>query len=438
MRPLTRFRTRHRRKDGSLYDISVRLEYMADETSAVFVAFSEDMTEWIKNEASLQQSEALLTSVIETAPDAIITINVEANIVSFSRAAEDMFGYRGDEVIGRNVDMLMPEPYRSAHDGYIARYLITGEKRIIGIGRQVQAMRRDGSVFPMELAVGEARHDGQHLFTGFIRDVSERVAMEKRTSALQRELNHATRLTSMGEMASALAHELNQPLSAIANYTSVIGQLLTRADSDPKKAIEYNGKVGEQAQRAGEIIRRLREFMRRGETERVAQDVNEVVREAVQLATIGAAARGVQVVCHLAADLPAVTLDRIQIQQVVVNLVRNAIDAVLGEPGREVEVDVDVDVETRYDTVTASIDIAAAITPTGEIHVTVCDSGPGIPDSILSTMFDPFVTSKSDGMGIGLAVSRSIVEAHGGRIWAENGEGGTKVHFTLPVERATR
>jgi len=431
LRHQTRFDARHRRKDGSFYDVSVRLEYMADEAPAVFVAFIEDMTERVEAETLRARSDALLASVIATAPDAIITIDADARILSFSRAAELMLGYRTAEVIGRNVNILMPEPYRSHHDGYIERYLRTGEKRIIGIGRQVQAQRKNGTVFPMELAVGEVLQNDTHIFTGFIRDVSDRVAMESRSNALQRELNHAARLTAMGEMAAALAHELNQPLSAITNYASVVDKLLAAEDPDRDRVAGFNTKIGEQANRAGEIIRRLREFVRRGETERHLENVNEIVREAVQLAMIGSAGRGVRFAYSLGNALPDVLIDRVQIQQVVVNLVRNAMDAVLEELEKNVAV------ETHFEEREAVVDVAATFNPAGDVHITVRDTGPGIAPEVLPAMFEPFVTSKSSGMGIGLAVSRSIIEAHGGRIWAENDEAGAAVHFTIPTGSAS-
>lgn len=433
LRKQSRFRTLHKRKDGSRYEVSVRLEYMAEEKPSVFVAFIEDMTHRQEVEAGRLRSEALLASVINTAPDAIVTVEADGKIESFSIAAEAMFGYRAEEVIGRNVKILMPAPYRDEHDGYIRRYLTTGEKRIIGIGRRVTAQRKDGAIFPMELAVGEVNQGGVRLFTGFIRDISSRIQMEERTNALQRELNHAARLTAMGEMASALAHELNQPLAAISNYAQVVKKVLElNADTDTRLH-DFNGKIADQAQRAGEIIRRLRAFVRRGETERCEEDVNDVVREAAQLALVGASSRGIDVVYHLDEAVPAILLDRIQVQQVVVNLVRNAMDA-LQENGRR-----EIDIETHFGEAVRKISVTSASSEGGEVVVSVHDTGPGISDDVASRLFEPFVTTKETGMGIGLSVSRSIIEAHGGRLWTENEEGGGAVfRFSLPVEAGSR
>jgi len=426
-RTLTRFNSSHQRKDGSSYPVAVQLEFSADQTSAVFIASIEDLTDCQSIEAGQKVSAAVLATVIDTAPDAIIMIDAQGTIESFSAAAEKMLGYRADEVIGQNVKMLMPNPYRDEHDGYMEHYLQTGEKRVIGIGRQVIALRQDGTEFPMELAVGEVNQGGKRLFTGFIRDISSRVEMEERTNVLQRDLNHAARLTAMGEMASALAHEINQPLAAISNYAQVVTKLLSKEPDPDKRLIDFNTKIAEQAQRAGDIIRHLRQFVRRGEAERRSHDVNEVVREAAQMALVGAASRGISVKFNLQKNLVNVDLDRIQIQQVVVNLVRNAMDsfqdAVSDESG------------LRSEHLLQQITICSEASETKEIHVSILDSGPGIAESILGQLFEPFATTKEAGMGIGLSVSKSIMEAHGGRLWAENNpDGGAVFHFSLPIE----
>src|SRR5215510_7882315 len=212
--------------------------------------------------------EAHLQSILDTVPDAMIVIDERGDIRSFSSAAERLFGYTPAEVLGTNVKRLMPSPYRESHDGYIDRYLKTGERRIIGIGRVVVGERKDGSTFPMELAVGEMRSSNQPFFTGFIRDLTERQQTEARLQELQSELVHISRLTAMGEMASTLAHELNQPLSAIANYLKGSRRLLeSSADPNRGKIEGAMDRAAEQAQRAGQIIRRLRDFVARGESE---------------------------------------------------------------------------------------------------------------------------------------------------------------------------
>src|SRR6185437_9467868 len=207
----------------------------------------------------LREREAHLQSILDTIPDAVVVIDERGLVQSFSAAAERLFGWSAPEVIGRNVNMLMPSPYREAHDSYLARYMRTGERRIIGIGRVVVGLRRDGSTFPMELSVGEIKVASHRFFTGFVRDLTERQQTEARLQELQSELVHVSRLTAMGEMASALAHELNQPLSAIANYLRGSRRLLEKGDpADLPRLAEALDRAGDQALRAGDVIHRLR------------------------------------------------------------------------------------------------------------------------------------------------------------------------------------
>jgi two-component system sensor kinase FixL len=362
-------------------------------------------------------SRAHLQSILETVPDAMVVIDERGVISSFSAAAERQFGWTAAEAVGRNVNMLMPEPYRSAHDGYLERYLTTGERRIIGIGRVVVGQRRYGSTFPMELAVGEVRDGGARFFTGFVRDLSERQQTERRLQELQGELVHVSRLTAMGEMASALAHELNQPLSAIASYVKGSFRLLEAEEIDRPRLRDALERAADQALRAGEIIKRLREFVAKGETERRLESLPKIVEEASLLAMVGVKQQRVNVSFDLDARTPKVVVDKVQIQQVVLNLIRNAIDALEHSPIRKVRV---------------------AVTPDGAgmALVSVSDTGPGVPASFAPQLFQPFMTTKADGMGVGLSISRSIIEAHGGRIWAQDNPGGGAVFsFTVPVAR---
>jgi two-component system sensor kinase FixL len=367
----------------------------------------------------LGEREALLRAIVETSPDGLITIDQASLIQSFNPAAQRMFGYAADEVIGRNVRCLMPDPYRAQHDGYVARYLRTGEKRIIGIGREVLGQRKDGAIFPLELAVGEVRTAGGRIFAGFVRDVSARQEAEERLRELQAELVHVARLSAMGEMASALAHELNQPLTAIINYAQAARRALGSADDARQSALaSLLDKASQQATRAGQIIHRLRQFIAKGETERALEDLNAVVEEASALALIGTAGKRIAVRRAFAADLPPVLIDRVQIHQVVTNLLRNSIDAL-------------AEVERR------EIVLATRRAGADAIEVTVADSGPGLDPALAGRLFQPFVTTKPEGIGIGLSICRSIVDAHGGRLWASaNPEGGTTFHIRLPILRA--
>jgi two-component system sensor kinase FixL len=360
--------------------------------------------------------EAHLQSILDTVPEAMIVIDERGIIQSFSSAAERLFGYTADDAIGKNVKILMPDPYRDAHDGYMERYLRTGERRIIGIGRVVVGLRKDGSTFPMELAVGEMRSHNRRFFTGFIRDLTERQKTEARLQELQSELVHISRLTAMGEMASTLAHELNQPLSAISNYLKGSRRLLEGAGDDRSTTLrDALEKASEQALRAGQIIRRLRDFVSRGETERRVESIKKLVEEASALALVGVKDRGIRVQFQFDPSIDLVLADRVQIQQVLLNLIRNAMDAMEESQTRE---------------------LVITVAPDGETHArtSVADTGSGISPEIADQLFTPFLTTKRQGMGVGLSISRTIVEAHGGRIWVEaNPGGGTIFHFTLMV-----
>ena len=368
----------------------------------------------------LSLREAHLQSILDTVPDALVVIDDRGVIQSFSAAAERLFGWRADEAQGRNVSVLMPAPYAKAHDGYLLRYLTTGERRIIGIGRIVVGLRRDGTTFPMELSVGEAPGGDRRLFTGFVVDLTERQDNAARLQDLQAELVHASRVSSMGEMASSLAHELNQPLSAVAMLMRGARRLADRNDpADRPRLLEALDNAADQALRAGEVIRRLRDFMGRGETERRVESLSKIIREASALALAGSKDRRVNVTQNTDPTCDHVLVDRVQIQQVLVNLLRNAMDAM------------------RADEAGARGEIMISAVPQDAhwVDVAVRDNGAGIDDDVRETLFTPFTTTKKDGMGIGLSICRTIVESHGGTIRAEsNPEGGATVRFTLMRE----
>ena len=370
--------------------------------------------ELARNESIFAQ-EAHLRSILETAPDAIVVIDEVGTMLSFSASAERMFGYKEEEVLGENVSILMPSPDRERHDGYLKRYMRTGERRIIGIGRVLTARHRDGATFPIELSVGEARIGDERVFTGFIRDLTERQQAELRVHDLQSVLAHVQRVSEMGTLATSLAHELNQPLTAIANYVEAARDLLRQSPDEDTLAVlrEALDESASQSVRAGQIVRRLRDFISRGETEQRIESLHRLVTEASALALVGAGEQELEVDVRLDPQADRILVDRIQIQQVLLNLIRNAIEAM-------------EDVQDRR------LLIYSEREPGGLIQVTVADSGPGLSPEVAARLFEPFQTTKQSGMGLGLSISAAIIAAHGGRIWAEESKiGGTSFHFTV-------
>jgi two-component system sensor kinase FixL len=345
----------------------------------------------------------------------MIVIDEKGIVQSFGPAAEHLFQWTRDEVTGRNVNLLMPSADHEAHDSYIERYLRTGERRIIGLPRKISAQRKDGTVFPAELFVGEARSGDHRFFTGFLQDLTERHATETRLQGLQSELVHISRLSAMGEMASVLAHELNQPLSAISTYLRA-GQRLLDAQNPENPAIPIIGSAAEQSLRAGEIIRRLRSFVAQGESDQQVESLQELLEDTAALALLGARERGVTIKYKWGKAVDAVFVDKVQVQQVALNLVRNALEAMDDSQERELQ-------------------ITTGPAGDGMVVVSVGDTGSGIDPQIADRLFQPFVTTKgAQGMGVGLSICRTIIEAHGGRIWAEpNPGGGTIFRFTVPT-----
>jgi len=357
---------------------------------------------------------SLFDALVAFAVDGIMVIDEKGTVRVYNKACERLFGYEAGEVIGRNVKMLMPQPYRDEHDNYLAHYVATGEKHIIGIGREVAGRRKDGTVFPINLSVGEGVVRGERTFLGIITDISERLVRDRKIQELQNEMLRVSRLTDMGQVAAGLAHELNQPLTAILNYTNACLDIVEeRGDSEMKSIL---GKVAEQATRAGNIIRRLRSFIEKRGPNRASEDIAHTVDEAIRLGQINAEERGIKMRIVIERGLPPVMIDRIQIQQVLINLLKNAAEAMEHSTLRELTVTIS----------RASPDL---------LQVSIADSGPGISEDVRDRLFKPFVSDKVNGMGMGLSICRGIVEAHGGRLWLEaNPSGGSVFRFNIPMD----
>jgi two-component system sensor kinase FixL len=356
-----------------------------------------------------------LQAVMDAAVDAVILIDHAGFVTAFNRSAERLFGYSSAEILGGNVQTLMPEPYHSAHDGYVGRYAATGIPHIIGVGREVEALRKDGTVFPAFLSVGRVADSDPARFVGFVRDVTtERLAVasiqaerdraearqnqEQEARRLQERLTHVSRMATMGEMAAGIAHELNQPLSAIATYARACERFLEADQSDEPDMRSSLREIGEEALRAGEIIRRLRLLSSRP-SEHVDTDLNELVRDLAVLVEADARVHETAIELDLAPDLPRVSADRVQFQQMVLSLVRNAIEAL-----------------TETAAAARKVAIRTARLADGQVELSVCDNGPGLTPWIADRLFTPFATTKAAGTGLGLAISRTIAQAHGGTI----------------------
>nr|WP_228275286.1 PAS domain S-box protein [Sphingosinithalassobacter tenebrarum] len=406
------------RKNGSEFFAHVTITALHDKSGDLrgFGKVIRDITAERAAERRLQENFNQFQSILATVPDAMIVIDEEGRVLSFSAAAERLFGYTESEMLGTNVSRLMPSPEQEQHDDYIRQYLLTGVKRIIGIGRTVTGKRADGSTFPMELAVGEAITEGARVFTGFIRDLTDKQEAEARIDALRQELIHAARLSAMGTMASTLAHEINQPITAVVSYVRGARNLLggENPDADDRAMIEEALDLAtEEAMRAGGIVRRLREFVARGDLEKSVEDLPALVAEAGKLALIGAREKGVEERFDIDPAASPVLADKVQVQQVLINLMRNAIEAMADSPERV-------------------LTVSTAIQDAEFVRVTVADTGPGVAPEIAADLFRAFNSSKTDGMGLGLSICRTIVEANGGRIWMEPGvHGGAVFHFTL-------
>ena len=365
-------------------------------------------------------TERELREAIDTAIDGMIVIDRAGVVVLYSAACERLFGYTAGEVLGRNVSMLMPPPDRENHDAYLQNYLRTGAAKIIGIGRDVTGRRKDGSIFPMRLSVGElSRIRGGPMFVGTIHDLSERRRAQARIDELQNDLLRVSRAGALGTMGSALAHELNQPLTAVAAFVEASAALLRHGDiAVPDKLHEYMDKAVAQTQRAGNVIRRLRELTRRSDTERSPEDINVLIEETFTLATLGTKTENVDVRMRLSPNLPPALVDSIQIQQIVLNLVLNGIEALAGCDTRRL--------------------VVATARLGDNIEIVVSDTGPGLPASVQDRPFEPFVSTKPGGTGIGLSICRTIAEAHGGEISFRTEAGkGTAFRVTIPIFHET-
>ena len=349
--------------------------------------------------------------------EGIVVADQRGIIQSFNRAAERLFGYSQAEAVGESIALLMPEPHRSAHPGYIGRYLETGDKHVIGVGRDVEALRKDGSRVPIYLAVTEFNSPRGPGFVAVLHDTSTEIEARN----LRDRLARAERLGAVAEMAAAVAHEMNQPLAALAVYAQAARQLAVSSFPQSRQLVLALDNVIEQTRRAGRAVERVRRLFQGEKISLESADLNALMRETVELARADARPRGVTIEFHPGADIPAVQCDPVQIQQVLGNLIGNAVEAML-------------EIDCRNGRM---IGVASMVVDSG-VRGEVRDCGGGIDPAVADEIFEPFQSHKKDGLGVGLAISRTIILNHGGCLQCENivddgGTFGASFSFTLPV-----
>lgn len=394
------------RKDGSEFAADVSLSPLE---GGFVLATVHDITRRKRAEDALAEQGARLAAIVETAVDAIITIDERGTIDSFNPAAERLFAYTRDEVLGKNVSLLMPSPFREQHDGYLAHYLATGEKRIIGLGREVVAQRKDGSTFPIELAVSEMRVGNRRMFTGLVHDISLRKQAEERQARLIHELESANE--ELKNFAYVVSHDLKAPLRAI-------GSLADWISTDQSEKLDAEGKehlrlLIQRARRMDSLIDGILQYSRVGRVREavVDVDVNEIVKDALAML-----APPPHIRVEVAPDLPVIRAERTRILQLFQNLLSNAIKY-LDKPEGLIRVD--------------------CVGHDQEWEFTVSDNGPGIEPRHFKRIFQLFQTlaprDRVESTGVGLALVKKIVELYGGRVWIESQPGaGSTFFFTLP------
>jgi PAS domain S-box-containing protein len=374
-------------------------------------------------EEDLRSSEEKHRVIVEAAHDVVVSMDEKGAILLANPATRRIFGYDPVEIVGKPMTILMPEMMRKMHENGFRRYLDTGERHLNWQGVEVIAQRKDGQEFPVEVSFGELTSDGHKVFTGFIRDISERKraedqlrASERNLQMTQAELARVSRLTTMGELAASIAHEVNQPLTAVINNASACLRLLANNNLDPevlRRALE--GIIAD-GTRASTVLARIRAFIKKEPAEKSELDINEVIQEVLVLAGRELYENQVLPDHQLKTALPSVLADRVQLQQVLLNLIMNGIEAMAAVADRP-----------------RLLGVQSRIDESGDVLVAVSDCGTGFGFES-DRVFHPFFTTKANGMGMGLSISRSLVESHGGRLWAApNSPHGAVFSFTLPA-----
>jgi PAS domain S-box-containing protein len=409
---------RLRRADGEYRLTLHRKVPLRDETGNIVKWYGSviDIEDRRRAEEEVTSSEQRYRVIVEAASDAVISMDESGGILLANPATARIFGYDPVELIGKPLTILMPEFMRKLHEAGFRRYLATGERHLNWQGAEVSGLRKNGQEFPVEVSFGEMTSKGQKVFTGFIRDISEKKRAEEQLRQAQEDLARVTRVVAMGELAAAIAHEVNQPLTAIVTNGNFCLRTLGSATSNPDELRAAISGIVNDGTRASAVISRIRGLLTKEAPNRTELDVNQIVQDVTILLRNEFTRNRVPLRTELASDLPRVPGDPVQLQQVLINLIMNAIEATRTSTNRRRE-----------------ILIRSAKNP-DDILVQVQDSGPGIKPELEHRIFEPFFTTKAMGIGMGLSISHSIIESHGGRLGIAPSSTGALFEFTLPID----
>ncbi len=416
--------TEYKRTQETISCLNEKLEKKIFEQTSALIESNQDLTKKIEelkhSKQQLWEREAKLNAIFNASIEGIVTIDTSGIILSMNTAVANIFGYSEEELIGCSYNKLLA-PSQSKKQGHdVKSYLQAKVPNVIGLIREVDGMCKDGSIVPLDISLVEFSIDGANYFTGIVRDVSLRKQQEQQEKEHLEELAHVTRLCLIGEMGSGIAHEVNQPLTAIANYTQACLRFIGAENPDLGQLGEILFKIHQQALKAGRIIHRMKDFVSPRKIYRTDTDINTLIEDAVGLCAADFKHNNIKLELELATNIPVVTIDDVQIEQVLLNLIRNSIDALKGIPQKNQR---QILIQTRLKNL-------------NQIEIKVNDNGSGIDEAHKEKLLTPFFTTKPTGMGMGLSISRSIIEAHNGVLnFNSNPDEGTTFYFTLPVKR---
>ncbi|HEY2386496.1 MAG TPA: PAS domain S-box protein [Candidatus Binatia bacterium] len=406
-----------RRKNGDVFPMELSVSEARVGDDVMYSAMIRDVTERRRAEHALAESEARHRAVLDTAASAIIGIDEGGKVLSFNPAAERLFGYAATEIVGQNVKLLMPVPFRHEHDGYLRHYLQTGERRVIGIGREVTGRRKDGTNFPMDLAVNDTLLDGRHFFTGVIRDLTHEKEAEDRERQLLKQALQNERLADIGAVTARIAHDFGNPLAGLQMTAQRLRQLLARDPVPVERLTQATDMIVQTVQRLDALVEEFKEFAREQRLHLRRLELPAFLQEIVTAWDQEATGRGIALEVDVGTDLPVIRADPDKLRRVMDNLVKNALEAVDRGPG--------------------VVRVTAELRKQERIRILVTDSGPGVPEGI--DVFALFETTKAGGTGLGLAICKQIVLAHGGGIeYASHFGTGTVFRLELPAHGPTR